>query len=128
MFAIAGVKPPAANVRSRNCDGFDPAREARQLPRYRVLVHDAFAGSALHFRLCGLQSGNRLGLVAAGNSRLHLADERPHTRLPRMVTRGTLSGLTNALARGCSVGHGLAGLLDERRQGRRQSAVEGAEL
>ncbi len=77
----------------------DAGGQAREFPRDGVLVHDALAGGALHFRLRRLQRHNRVLPVAAGNRRLHPLDEGPHARFARMIEFGALAGLPDALAR-----------------------------
>src|SRR5687767_11691333 len=84
----------------------DAAREARDLPRRGILVHDALLGGAHHLRLGGAQGGCSLGLVAGSNGLFNLADKSPHAAATRLVDRGALRDLAGHLLGGHGVGHG----------------------
>src|SRR5919107_3126297 len=84
----------------------DAAREARDLPRRGVLVHDALLSGAHHLRLSRAQGGHSLGLVAGCDRLFDLADEGPHPATTRLVDRGALRDLAGHILGGHGVGHG----------------------
>ena len=90
---------------SRPSEGLDTRIQARQLPRHRVGMDNTLATRALHFRLRIPQSRRSRFLVATRDGEFDLLDEGAHTRLARLITSGTGNGLTDALTRGCGIGH-----------------------
>jgi hypothetical protein len=68
-------------------------------------MHDTFASSALHLRLCCSQSLCGRVLVAACDGSFHLLDECPHARLTRLIARSAGLGLPDPLAGGTSIRH-----------------------
>jgi hypothetical protein len=93
---------------------FDSSRQPRQFARDGIGVHDTLPRRPLHLRLriAQCRGGNRL--VTTRDRGFHLLDEGTHARLPCHVARGTDFGLTDALSRGCGIGHGAGSVASAR--------------
>ena len=83
----------------------DTGRQARNLASHGIRMDHALTGRALHFGLRVAQGLRRNRFVAAGERRFDLLYEGAHAGFPSAVAGGAGNGLTDALARGCGIGH-----------------------
>ena len=86
-------------------DSFYASRQTRDFAGSRVVVHNAFANSALNFWLSSAQSFPCFFLIASGNSGFDLFNKSTNARFTSSVASSPLSGLPDALTRRSDIRH-----------------------
>jgi hypothetical protein len=102
------VDAPDPNVQRRVrllAELADLLGQAGNLAARRPLVNDAALGGAHQLRLGGLEGGQRLLLVAAGDRVLDAAQVAAHARAPRLVDLGAARDLAARLLGGFGISH-----------------------
>lgn len=86
-------------------DCFDTRRQARQFPRNRILVKDAFGDSAMQFRLCGMKRFQGGLLVTRRDGFFDPPQIGAHAGPARLVDGGAAFNFANHFLCGGRISH-----------------------